>query len=243
MPQVVREHEVYFAKLAEQAERYDEMVEHMKNVCMMGQELDAEERQLVAVAFKQACGARRASWRTVAMVESQEREKGSHASATSAKAYRKRIELELKEYCGSILDLLSQKLIPGSSTAEARVMFYKQAGDYQRYIAEISDDVERTKAAEFAKDAYEDGTKIAEESLPVVSPTRLGLALNYAVFYYEVMKNPTEAVGIARKAFEDAVRELETASLETSSDSGKDATLIMQLLRDNLTLWTSEEVA
>lgn len=41
---------------------------------------------------------------------------------------------------------------------------------------------------------------------------------------------------MAKGAFDDAIAELDTLSEE----SYKDSTLIMQLLRDNLTLWTSD---
>jgi len=41
---------------------------------------------------------------------------------------------------------------------------------------------------------------------------------------------------LAKTAFDDAIAELDTLSEE----SYKDSTLIMQLLRDNLTLWTSD---
>jgi len=71
----------------------------------------------------------------------------------------------------------------------------------------------------------------------VTHPIRLGLALNFSVFYYEVLNNPEEACKMARQAFEDAIAELDNVS----EDSYKDSTLIMQLLRDNLTLWTSDE--
>jgi len=236
---IVREHEVYFATLAEQAERYDEMAEHMKNAALCDQELDPEERNLLAVAYKQAVGQRRASWRIVSSAEQLEEGKGNTRTAASAKAYRKKIEHELKNLCQTVLALLTDNLIPKASSAEAKVTFYKAQGDYHRYIAEISDDVDKTRATNSAKKAYEEGTKIAEKELLVTSPFRLGLALNHAVFYYEVMTSPTEAVRIGRKAFEDAVREIDNLGEE----SAKDSALIMQLLRDNLTLWTSDPSA
>jgi len=68
------------------------------------------------------------------------------------------------------------------------------------------------------------------EQLLVTHPIRLGLALNFSVFYYEVLNQPEEACSMARKAFEDAIAELDNVSEE----SYKDSTLIMQLLRDNV---------
>ena len=81
--------------------------------------------------------------------------------------------------------------------------------------------------------------EIAQAKLLVTHPIRLGLALNFSVFHYEVLNNPDEACKMARTAFEDAIAELDNVS----EDSYKDSTLIMQLLRDNLTLWTSDQEA
>merc|ERR1712075_21319 len=111
-------------------------------------------------------------------------------------------------------------------------------GDYFRYIAEFADGDKKSKAANSAKDAYDDAMKHAKE-LVVTHPIRLGLALNFSVFHYEVLNNPDEACKMARTAFEDAIAELDNVSEE----SYKDSTLIMQLLRDNLTLWTSDQDA
>ena len=71
----------------------------------------------------------------------------------------------------------------------------------------------------------------------VLYPIRLGLALNFSVFLYEVQCKNQEACSLAKQAFDDAIAELDTLDEE----SYKDSTLIMQLLRDNLTLWTSDE--
>ena len=62
------------------------------------------------------------------------------------------------------------------------------------------------------------------------------MALNFSVFYYEILDDREKAVKLAKSAFDDAVSELDSLS----EDSYKDSTLIMQLLRDNLTLWTSD---
>merc|ERR1712241_810205 len=94
-------------------------------------------------------------------------------------------------------------------------------------------------ASKDAKEAYAEATVEAEKDLVVTHPIRLGLALNYSVFMYEVLNQPDDACKMARTAFEDAIAELDNVA----EDSYKDSTLIMQLLRDNLTLWTSDPEA
>ncbi|KAH8511249.1 hypothetical protein H0E87_008704 [Populus deltoides] len=77
---------------------------------------------------------------------------------------------------------------------------------------------------------------IALTELAPTHPIRLGLALNFSVFYYEILNSPDRACNLAKLAFDEAISELDTLGEE----SYKDSTLIMQLLRDNLTLWTSD---
>merc|ERR1712038_688476 len=118
-----------------------------------------------------------------------------------------------------------------------KVFYQKMKADYYRYIAEFKDGADKTSAAEQARAAYEEANTVAEKNLAVTHPIRLGLALNYSVFQYEVLGKPEDACKMARSAFEDAIAELDNVA----EDSYKDSTLIMQLLRDNLTLWTSDQ--
>merc|ERR1719446_1137494 len=111
--------------------------------------------------------------------------------------------------------------------------------DYFRYIAEFTTGDKKDAAANGARLAYGEAQTVAEKDLAVTHPIRLGLALNFSVFQYEVLNNPDEACKMARTAFEDAIAELDNVG----EDSYKDSTLIMQLLRDNLTLWTSDQEA
>eukprot|EP00403_Amphidinium_massartii_P031982 CAMPEP_0178435230 /NCGR_PEP_ID=MMETSP0689_2-20121128/33823_1 /TAXON_ID=160604 /ORGANISM="Amphidinium massartii, Strain CS-259" /LENGTH=240 /DNA_ID=CAMNT_0020057301 /DNA_START=121 /DNA_END=843 /DNA_ORIENTATION=+ len=232
-----REKEVYFAKLAEQAERYDEMAEHMEKVGKIPDELTVEERNLLSVAYKNAVGSRRAAWRIITSVEQKEKTKGNEEQAKFAREYCTKVETELQKICDTILGLLSDNLIPKATNGESTVFYQKMKGDYYRYIAEFTDGAQKSKAAEDARLSYAEAQKVAEKDLAVTHPIRLGLALNYSVFQYEVLQNPEEACKMARTAFEDAIAELDSVA----EDSYKDSTLIMQLLRDNLTLWTSDQ--
>ena len=84
--------------------------------------------------------------------------------------------------------------------------------------------------------AYKTASDVALADLAPTHPIRLGLALNFSVFYYEILNSPDRACQLAKSAFDDAIAELDSLSEE----SYRDSTLIMQLLRDNLTLWTSD---
>jgi len=234
---VNREKEVYFAKLAEQAERYDEMATHMEAVGKSGDELSVEERNLLSVAYKNAVGSRRAAWRIITSVEQKETSKGNEENAKFAKEYCKKVEAELDDICKKILAVLDDSLIGKATTGESKVFYQKMKADYYRYIAEFAEGDKKAGAAEKARQAYQDAHSVAEKGLAVTHPIRLGLALNYSVFQYEVLSNPDEACKMARTAFEDAIAELDNVA----EDSYKDSTLIMQLLRDNLTLWTSDQ--
>ncbi|RWW18206.1 hypothetical protein BHE74_00054264 [Ensete ventricosum] len=184
-----RSDNVYMAKLAEQAERYEEMVEFMEKVAKTVdvEELTVEERNLLSVAYKNVIGARRASWRIISSIEQKEESRGNEDHVSLIKEYRGKIEAELSKICDGILKLLESHLIPSSTAAESKVFYLKMKGDYHRYLAEFKTGNERKEAAESTLVAYK------------------------------------------------------SAQLDTlSEESYKDSTLIMQLLRDNLTLWTSD---
>lgn len=227
---------VYLAKLQEQSERYDEMVQSMKNVAKLGVELTVEERNLLSVAYKNVVGARRASWRIVSSIEQKEEGKASEVNVALITKERQQIEQELRDICNDILNLLDQHLIPAAASGDSRVFYYKMKGDYHRYLAEFASGEARKAAAAKSLDAYKAASDIAATELPPTNPVRLGLALNFSVFYYEILNAPERACHLAKQAFDDAIGELDTLS----EDSYKDSTLIMQLLRDNLTLWTAD---
>ncbi|XP_042455681.1 14-3-3 protein 9-like [Zingiber officinale] len=231
-----RENFVFVAKLAEQAERYDEMLDAMKKVANLGVDLTVEERNLLSVGYKNVVGARRASWRILSSIEQKEEAKGNENHVRNIKEYRQKVESELFNICTDIIALLDEHLIPSASAGESSVFYHKMKADYYRYLAEFKAADDKKEAAEQSFKAYEAATKVAEADLTPTHPIRLGLALNFSVFYYEIMNSPERACHLAKQAFDEAISELDTLSEE----SYKDSTLIMQLLRDNLTLWTSD---
>jgi 14-3-3 protein beta/theta/zeta len=150
--------------------------------------------------------------------------------------YREKVEKELRDICNDVLKLLDDFLIAKSSQHESKVFYLKMKGDYYRYLAEVAAGDDRAEIMKNSQESYKQAFDIAGQEMPPTHPIRLGLALNYSVFYYEILNDPEQACSLAKTAFDDAIAELDTLSEE----SYKDSTLIMQLLRDNLTLWTSD---
>ncbi|PHT59457.1 14-3-3 protein 7 [Capsicum baccatum] len=222
------------------------MVESMKKVAKLDAELTVEERNLLSVGYKNVIGARRASWRIMSSIEQKEESKGNDNNVKLIKGYRQKVEEELSKICHDILEIIDKHLIPSSAIGEATVFYYKMAfssvagigdlkltwlcqkalslkarGDYYRYLAEFKTDQEKKEASEQSLKGYE------ASYLTIFTLSQLGLALNYSVFYYEIMNSPERACHLAKQAFDEAIAELDTLSEE----SYKDSTLIMQLLR------------
>lgn len=225
---------VFMAKLAEEAERYDEMVLCMRKVVKINNELDTEERNLLSVAFKNVIGPRRNAWRVITTIETREASKPSSENMPLITNLRKEYEAELAAVCDELLQLLDNYLIPAASGGEAKVFYLKMKGDYHRYYAEIAlGEGQR----QLALDAYQKATDAANSSLAPTHPIRLGLALNFSVFYYEIMKEREKGFQLARQAYDEAVTELEVLD----DDGYRESNLIVRLLRDNLNLWTDEQ--
>eukprot|EP01103_Thecamoeba_quadrilineata_P006607 TRINITY_DN16334_c0_g1_i1.p1 TRINITY_DN16334_c0_g1~~TRINITY_DN16334_c0_g1_i1.p1 ORF type:complete len:247 (-),score=67.65 TRINITY_DN16334_c0_g1_i1:140-880(-) len=229
-----RDKNIYLARLAEQAERYDEMAEAMKLVAQEDKELQIDERNLLSVAYKNVVGSRRASLRILSTIEQREESRGKEDHLKKVREYKAKVEKELSDICDNILEVIDKHLLATSTSNESKVFYHKMKGDYFRYLAESASGPNREEIGQKALAAYNDATTIAKELAPT-DPIRLGLALNFSVFYYEIMNSADNAIALAKNAFDTAIEQLEAIS----DDSYKDSTLIMQLLRDNITLWTS----
>jgi len=275
-----RESLTILARISEQAERYDEMVDSMRKVAEISAKdsnpvpLSVDERNLLSVAYKNVVGTRRASWRIVSSIQQKEEGRTNPVNDTiqAVIQYRKKIELELEKVCKDVLTVLTDYLIDDTITkeylqqeddggdeatakenkkkreeaGESKVFYLKMKGDYYRYLAEFIPQPPATAPAEERNDsaggqafaAYTQASELAKVFLAPTHPIRLGLALNFSVFEYEINHRPEEACHLAKQAFDDAIAQLDSLSEE----SYRDSTLIMQLLRDNLTLWSSDAV-
>ena len=233
-----REELIYLARLCEQTERYAEMIEYVKGfIAKTPQDLSAEERNTLSVAYKNLIGTRRTSWRILTSIEEKEERRGNESNKSFTVSYRADVGVEILKYCNDILTVVDRDLIPKATTSDSRVFYHKMKGDYFRYIAEIAKGPEKSNAVNNGETSYTSAYDLAKNELPPTHPTRLGLALNLSVFYYEIRGETDRACNLAKTAFDEAIPELENISEENY----KDSTLILQLLKDNMTLWSSLE--
>ena len=109
-------------------------------------------------------------------------------------------------------------------------------GDYYRYVAESAapDKIEAVRSG--ALEGYSKATTHSA-GLNACNPIRLGLALNYSVFQYEVMNDHKKACELGESALTEALEKIDDVDEETF----RDAKSIIELLKENLSLWKEEE--
>ena len=130
--------------------------------------------------------------------------------------------------------MINGKVLAKECAPEAKAFFVKMVGDYYRYIAENAKDAKLEEVKEKAKQAYEEANNM---ELAPCNPIKLGLALNFSVFNYEVLKDHAKACELADNALQQALDKID----ELEEDDFRDAKSIIELLKENLTLWKEEE--
>merc|ERR1712139_20752 len=136
--------------------------------------------------------------------------------------------------CQQIIQIINNKVLSKSCDGESKAFFVKMVGDYYRYIAENAKGSLMEEVKQEALKAYNQANQI---SLPPCNPIKLGLALNFSVFQYEVMKNKKAACELADAALQEALDKID----ELEEEDFRDAKSIIELLKENLTLWKEED--
>ena len=228
------EETVFMARVADQAERYEDMVDFLEKIVKeKPEDLSVEERNLLSVGFKNLIGGRRAAYRTVAAIE----QNSKYAQySEDCSNYKKKIESELVEQCEKIIRIVNDNCTAKAGDDESKAFYLKMIGDYYRYMAECVTGDKLEEVGDKALDFYSQAETEAKK-LPVYNSIRLGLALNFSVFHYEVKNNSSKACEIAQEALDKAKEDIDNID----NDQAKDALSIVELLRENLDLWKEAE--
>jgi len=229
-----REDLFFFAEVAKQAERYDDMLAAVKKITQLNAELTPKERDLFSFAYKSIVGNKRTAWRTIYSFEQKAEQERHDFRSMQMKEYRHKVEVELVNLCRDLFHFLDTYLIPAAKNSESKALYFKMKGDYQRYLAEILSDKEKQEAVENALAAYKFASAVAAE-LEATNPIRLGVALNFSVLCYEFLDSKQEACELAKQAFDEAIGEIQ------NDGADKDSVLMVQLLRENYLLWSGQK--
>ncbi|KAF8589659.1 tyrosine 3-monooxygenase [Ramaria rubella] len=228
---------VLLSRVAEQADRYEDMLTFMDEVALNASEgLTVEERKLLSNAYKTMTGNLRRGWRSLVAIETREANKTVSPVLPLIRRSKTDILDRLRAYCHRILEHVELRLLPAATTAESKVFYHKINGDYQRYLAESATGDHRITLVSKALESYKTAWHIADSQLPATDPTRLGLALNFSVFYFELLESPDRACHLAKYAFDTALESLD----DLPEDDAADSIHILQLLKDNLSLWLQQ---
>jgi len=233
------EKNVYLAMLAEQCNRFNEMVSFLEDMLKSrDKDLNSDERNLLSIAYKNSISGLRSALRTIMAYEKKKKKKENSTFLPYIQEYRKKVEDELTKTCKNVLKVIDEDLLKKAEDDEAKVFYVKMKGDYNRYIAEYAEGDLKKQVSDDALKSYNDASETAK-SLPVLNPIALGLALNFSVFYYEVMNDHSKAIDIASQALDKANKEL--PNIDEDADDNRDTVSIVNLLKENLDMWKSEE--
>ena len=230
------------ARIAEQADRKEDMKEYILHVVTSqpkGTRLSVEERSILSTAYKNMLSPKRTAWRALYSMAENEHDEQFGKYYTEIK---KTLEDEMLSICSEVIDVVNNNLlVENSSTPEDvddYVYYLKMQGDYYRYEAEFLEEDLRNEAVRHSQECYERALRKATVcKVPACNSTLLGLYLNYSVFLYEITEQKELAMTLASKALEDATNMLKSSSESNTNDTD----LILQLLNDNLKLWSSEK--
>ncbi|KAL3090418.1 hypothetical protein niasHT_028375 [Heterodera trifolii] len=227
---------IYLIIVCEKARRFDDMVEAMKKLIKLDPNLGLEDRVSLAVAYKGAMSSRRSSWRMLVSIEERTGPEMNERQHQVMKSYRVHVQNELVTICQELLTCINEVLFPKATDPEPKVFYLKMKADYYRYMAEVATDEDRSRVVELAKAAYQEAMEIATSKIAAINPTRLGLALNFSVFNFEILKSVDEARKVAQKAIDLAQAEIATLTVPLAED----ASINLRMMRENMELWTPE---
>ncbi|EQC40276.1 hypothetical protein SDRG_02180 [Saprolegnia diclina VS20] len=228
---------VVLAELTEQAERYDDMVHIMRTlVTTHPLPLSTPEINLLTTAYKHVIDRIRIAVRVVHAIDLQSSPK--HTLGECTKLYERELELEYQRVCLEMLSLLEKYLLPSAQSSDCdTVCFLKTQGDYHRYLAELRGGSSDLQHIDRGRSSYSKAYALAKTCMTTTHAFRLGLALNYSVFVYEVLQEPQVAYDLAKDALDGAHMDFDETSPDASSDHVRETTLTLQLLQSNLQLW------
>jgi tetratricopeptide (TPR) repeat protein len=223
------------AQVAEEAERYEDASKYIEDLIKKKKDdLTKEEKNIFYNSNKYIINSKRCSLRSTHLIEEKEK-KHSSQYIPIVTNFKNILESEIIDVCKNIINLINNYLLKKTITDESKIFYLKMKGDYCRYLCEIVNSNENQNYIDESEKSYKEANDLAQ-NLPWTNSVRLGLSLNYSVFYYEIKKNVNQAIKIGKEAIKGAKKQND----KIKEDEDKDALQTLQTLKENILIWEKE---
>ena len=196
-------------------------------------DLQLEDINVISRICKGKMDAARKTWKTIYLSEQKERGKGRDDRSTPLLEFRKGIEQEITAFSKEIIEMIQKSLINRTNDTSMRGLLYRMIGDYWRYLAEIQRSYDRRDSTNKALAAYQEAEDLIVACCGPAAAIRLSLMLNIAIFRFEILSEPDEALDIALKAYNEGIATVDSLHDEAYTDS----ILILQMLHRTIVSW------
>ncbi len=223
------------AQVAEIAERFEDAAKYMEDLIKKKKEdLTKEEKNIFYKSNKDIINSKRCALRTTNILEEKEK-KHSTQYIPIVTNYKNILESEINDISKNIINIINNYLLKKTLSDESKVFYLKMKADYCRYICEIINTNENQTYVEESEKCYKEANDLVQ-NFPWTNPIRLGLSLNYSVFYYEIKKNVNQAIKIAKEAIKGAKKQFD----KIKEEEDKDGAVTLQTLKENVLIWEKE---
>jgi len=204
-------------------------VEEVSKLSVSRDPLTPEDEATVSVVTKARIDSLRRARRIISVVEEREENKGKVNRVISLRSFKTKIEEELAQLLNQFINSIDTSFLNKPTSEPSRILFLKMKADYSRYLAEIN-----KMNVQQVQTAYIQAFDAARSTLGPAHPLRTGIALNYSVFFYEILGNHDSAIQIAKMAYEEGT----SAAKMLPVDEKDDAMDVINLINSNLKNWS-----
>ena len=215
------------------AERFEDASKYIEELIKRKKDdLTKDEKNTFYNSFKFIINSKRCAWQSANYMEEKEK---FEDRKTMIKNYKNILENEIYDICKNVITLINNFLMNKTILDESKIFFLKMKGDYYRYLCEFQSLSENKNYPDESEKNYKMAVELSQ-NISWINPLKLGLYLNYSVFYYEIKKDVKKAMQIAKEAIKNAKK----YSDKLKEEDDKDAEMSIQTMKENIIYWEEE---
>ena len=232
---------IYLSFLAEECKLYKDMKYFIEKVIKnKGYLLTSDERNLFLVTCQKYISDYRSAIITIENNKNKEEKKESSKFLPYIIEYKKFIGNEMYKLCQGIIKIIDDNFMKEDCfkklDVESKIFYLKMKGDFNRYLAE--NEINKEKTIDETRKYYNEGLKISQ-NLPFHNYLKLGLYLNYSIFYKDILNDNEKAIEMSKSAIKN-FEEVKN-KLDENDEKVKDSFSVYELIKENLSEWEKEK--